>query len=107
MSSKPGQVGRFWLSKNRHGVWSLTWYDAASRHTMRRSLGTEDRDEAQMQLAAIAVHDDLAQRSDPGSRKKLAELEERFPWLPQTSYKATPPLDRLGRRELRPRRKRN
>lgn len=52
---RPGQIGDQWLSKNRHGVWSRTWYDDATRQTRRSSLGTLDFDEAVMMLAKWVV----------------------------------------------------
>jgi len=52
---RPGQIGEYWLTQNRHGVWSRTWYDAPCAHTRRASLGTRDFDEAVMLLAKWVV----------------------------------------------------
>ena len=49
---KPGRIGDYWLSKRPNSaMWCRTWFDAASRQTRRASLGTDDFQRAQVELA--------------------------------------------------------
>lgn len=49
----PSQIGGFWLSRRPGSKsWYRTWYDADVRQTRGVSLGTEDFDQAQLELAA-------------------------------------------------------
>jgi len=48
---KPGQIGEYWLSRNRHGTWCRTWFDAATRQTRRVAVGAPDLQSAVIALA--------------------------------------------------------
>lgn len=62
---KPGQIGDYWLSQNRHGVWCRTWYDPTTRHVRVASLGTRDFESAILRLAEWIVLHDRITRADP------------------------------------------
>ena len=49
-----GQIGDQWLTQ-RAGIWYRTWYDPRSRNTRRATLGTEDREEAEVALAEWVI----------------------------------------------------
>lgn len=51
MSDRPGQIGEFWLSQNRHGTWCRTWFDHRTRQTRRAALGADDFESAMIALA--------------------------------------------------------
>jgi integrase len=48
---RAGQIGEYWLSRNRHGTWCRTWFDAQTRQTRRAALGAADFDSAMIALA--------------------------------------------------------
>ena len=51
-NERPGQIGDYWLSQRPNSpVWCRTWFDPQSRQTKRASLGTENFQEAQLNLA--------------------------------------------------------
>jgi integrase len=65
MSHRLGQIGDFWLSKNRHGRWCRTWFDTGTRQTKRLSLGTRDFDAAILALAQWVVLNEPIDKEDP------------------------------------------
>jgi integrase len=60
-----GKIGAWWLTRNRHGVWSRTWWDKSRQHTASTSLGTRDFDEALMLLARWIVLNDRIDHERP------------------------------------------
>lgn len=74
---KPGQIGDFWLSQNRHGSWCRTWFDAKTRQTRRAALGAEDFDAAVIALARWYVANAELDRESP-SDVPLAVALDRY-----------------------------
>lgn len=62
---RPGQIGAYWLSRNRHGAWCRTWYDGARRQTRQHSLGTTDFEAAFLALAQWIVVNEKLERAPP------------------------------------------
>lgn len=64
---RPGQIGDYWLSTNRHGTWCRTWFDPQTRQTRRAALGAADFDSAVIALAEwVVLHQEL-RKEDPAA----------------------------------------
>lgn len=75
---KPGEIGGYWLSRNRHGVWSLTWWDTGRQHVRSMSLRTTDFDEAQMRLAEAVTLERLREVDDRAARDACQAIVDRW-----------------------------
>jgi integrase len=62
---KPGQIGQFWLSQNRHGTWCRTWFDNETRQTRRVAVGAPDFESAVIALAKWYVLEQELDKESP------------------------------------------
>ncbi len=61
-----GQIGGYWLSRQRNSAaWCRTWFDPSTRQTCRTSFGTDDLDEAKLALAAWITANANPERTQP------------------------------------------
>lgn len=74
----PGQIGDYWLSRNRHGVWCRTWLDRDERQTKRATLGTRDFDAAHIKLAEWVVLNERLSRAEPADVPVVAILKRYY-----------------------------
>jgi integrase len=74
-SLKIGHIGNYWLSQRPNSpAWCKTWYDPATSHTVRESLGTSDLREAQDRLALFCFRNPTQDRKHPSQVKVLDVL---------------------------------
>lgn len=73
--TKPGQIGEFWLSQNRHGTWCRTWFDAATRQTRRVAVGAPDFESAVIALAKWYVLEQSIEHESPAEVPLHVELD--------------------------------
>ena len=73
-----GQIGGYWLSKRPNSfAWCRTWFDPETRQTCRASLGTDDFEEAQLELAKwIMLNGRRAQQE--ASKTPVADVFVRY-----------------------------
>ncbi len=89
---KPGQIGDFWLSENRHGTWCRTWFDPESRQTRRVALGESEFDKAVIALAKWFVIEQPLEKESPADVPLTIALERYV-----ASRKDVPSLDAIER----------
>ncbi|WP_154128519.1 site-specific integrase [Xylella fastidiosa] len=65
MQERPGQIGKYWLSRRADSKnWYRTWCESATRRTKRASLGTTDIQEAKIRLCLwYAKHGDVSKQT--------------------------------------------
>lgn len=77
-SQKPGQIGEYWLSKNRHGTWCRTWFDAETRQTRRVAVGAPDFDSAVIALAKWFVLEQELDKENPADVPLSVSLDRYY-----------------------------
>ena len=61
-----GQIGEYWLSQRKGSdAWCRTWFDQRTRQTKRASLGSDDFQQAQLNLAEWIVNNQVLRKEDP------------------------------------------
>lgn len=75
---KPGQIGDFWLSQNRHGTWCRTWFDPQSRQTRRVAVGAPDYESAVIALAKWFVLEQELNKESPADLPVAVSLARYF-----------------------------
>jgi len=61
-----GQIGEYWLSRRKgSAAWCRTWFDKRTRQTKRTSLGTEDFQQAQLNLAEWMLYSQALRKEAP------------------------------------------
>jgi len=61
-----GQIGEYWLSKRKGSdAWCRTWFDKRTRQTKRTSLGTDDFQQAQLNLAEWIINNQVLKKESP------------------------------------------
>ena len=61
-----GQIGEYWLSQRKGSdAWCRTWFDKRTRQTKRTSLGSDDFQQAQLNLAEWIVNNQVLRKEAP------------------------------------------
>src|SRR5262245_65499746 len=72
---RPGQIGDYWLSQNRHGTWCRTFFDPQTRQTRRIGLGAETFEDAVKSLARWYVLNETLEREQPQDLQLAVALD--------------------------------
>ena len=61
-----GQIGEYWLSQRKGSdAWCRTWFDKRTRQTKRASIGTDDFQQAVINLAGWIVNNQVLRKEAP------------------------------------------
>jgi len=62
-----GQIGEYWLSQRKGSdAWCRTWFDKRTRQTKRASLGSDDFQQAQLNLYKWIVNNQILKNAYSG-----------------------------------------